>query len=64
MESVEDDDTMEPRDWRAHPGAKLGAWSLELPLSELLGPRPDTEEAEDETQLVASLLASLRSPGT
>lgn len=54
-----DDDTMEPRDWRAHPAAKLGAWSLELPLSALIGSRDD----EDESDLVQSLLESLQKPG-
>jgi hypothetical protein len=51
-----DDDTIEPRDWRTHPGAKIGAWTVELPLLQLLGPRDDEEEAE----LVQSLLESLR----
>jgi hypothetical protein len=52
-----DDDTIEPRDWRTHPGAKVGAWTVELPLLQLLGPRGDDE---DESELVQSLLESLR----
>lgn len=44
------------RNWREHPGAKVGAWSVELPLAQLLRP----EEGDDEATLVETLLASLR----
>lgn len=61
MESVDEDthdDTLEPRDWRSHPGAKLGAWTLELPLSELLGANAGNDD--DAAEVVQGWLAALR----
>jgi hypothetical protein len=59
MESVDeqnDELAIEARDWRTHPGAKIGAWTVELPLDHFLLSKPEGDGSE----LVRSLLAGLR----